>query len=82
MIGLILLIPGIYLLWFAYGREEFFREKRWENWKSRLILTHLLGPYLLLSFLYRFGGARLVKCSFVTLALICIATGLWAMTAN
>ena len=80
VIGLILLIPGLYLLWYALGHEEFFREKRWEKWQSIYFGARPLG--ILFSILSRHRGVRFVKQSFVAFALICIVTGLWAMTVR
>ena len=31
----LLLIPGIYLLWFAVNKKEFFRLELWRRWTGR-----------------------------------------------
>ena len=77
-IGLILILPGIYLLWYANGHTDFFRERRWEKWVNRQ--SALLN--LLFRVVYRTGGINSVRYSFRLFALICIGVGIWSMFAG
>ena len=45
MIPALLLIPGIYLLWFAVKKKEFFRLEIWRRWTGRAGLVALLLDY-------------------------------------
>jgi hypothetical protein len=78
IIGLILLNPGIYLLWYASGHPNFYRDKRWENWSW---FTRARGVGLLLTFIYRYGGAIAVKRSLQVFAVVCIGVWTWAIFA-
>jgi hypothetical protein len=75
--GLILIFPGIYLLWYANGHPDFYREKHWEKWRGR---AYLLG--LLFKLICRYGGTTSVKGAFRLFALLCIGAGIWAIGAH
>ena len=72
-IGLLLILPGLYLLWYAAGHPEFYRERRWEKWSNRAYILALL-----FGLLNRMGGPAAVKRAFQIFALTCIAMGIWA----
>ena len=75
-IGLLLILPGLYLLWYAHGHPDFYREKRWEKWHGR---AAILGA--LFSLICRFGGAASVKRAFQLFALLSIGVGVWAASS-
>jgi hypothetical protein len=75
-LGLILILPGIYLLWYANGHADFYRERRWEKWHGR---AYLLSIFF--SLICRFGGIDSVKHSFRLFALTCIGVGIWTTFA-
>ena len=77
LIGLILILPGIYLLWYAQGHPDFYREKRWEKWRGR---AYLLG--LLFRLICRYGGTDSVKWAFQLFAALCISIGIWAASSH
>lgn len=76
-IGILVVLPGIWLLWYANGHPEFYREKRWEKWHGR---AALLG--MLFSLVSRFGGTEGVKLAFRIFAIFCIAVGIWAIAVT
>ena len=76
-LGLVLLLLGIFLLWYSSGHAEFYKEKRWERWSWR---AAMLG--LLFRLIFRFGGIGAVRISFQIFAAMCVCAGAWAMLAG
>jgi hypothetical protein len=76
LIGLILIFPGIYLLWYANGHADFYRDRRWEKWHGR---AYLLSMFF--SLVCRYGGIDAVRHGFRLFAVICIVVGIWAAFA-
>jgi len=75
-VGLILILPGTYLLWYANGHPDFYRERRWEKWNGRAYLLSIL-----FSLVCRYRGNDGVKQSFRLFAITCIVVGIWAVFA-
>lgn len=73
-IGLILIGPGVYLLWYANGHEQFYQEQRWKKWRGRAYLISIFFDLI-----FRYGGIGAVKRGFRLFALACIAIGIWAI---
>jgi hypothetical protein len=76
-IGLLLILPGIYLFWYAIGHPDFYREKRWEKWHGRAYLLSLF-----FSLICRYGGIETVRRSFLGFSILCIGIGAWATLAQ
>jgi hypothetical protein len=77
-IGVILILPGLYLLWFANEHPEFYHERRWEKWTSRYSI--LLG--LIFRIICRYAGLKAVKHAFRIFAVLCIGMGIWAISTT
>ena len=75
VIALILVLPGLYLLWYATGHDDFYRERRWEKWKP-YARAYFLG--MLFSLISRYGGSNSVRHSFRLFAIARIGVGVWA----
>ncbi len=72
--GLVLILPGLYLLWYAHGHADFYREKRWENWQGRAALVGLI-----IRVVFSWWGYQGVRLCFQLFALACIGVGVWAL---
>lgn len=75
-IGVMVILPGLYLLWFAHEHPEFYHDRRWEKWT--LNRAYLLG--LIFKLICRYGGIKAVKYAFLLFAVLCIGTGIWVIS--
>lgn len=68
----LLLLPGIYLLWFAIQKKEFFRQELWRRWTGRAGLIAAM-----LHFPNRFGGPNCARFTLGLLACTVIFLATW-----
>jgi hypothetical protein len=68
----LLLVPGLYLLWFAIQRKEFFRYELWRRWTGRAGLVALM-----LELPNRYGGPRCARFTLSLIACTIIFLGTW-----
>ena len=83
LIGILVMLPGIYLLWFARTHPSFFEQRAWEKWRGLPIDPLSYGTYSIpvgwiLRLIFRCGGLNAVKWSLQLFGVACIGIGLWA----
>jgi hypothetical protein len=80
LIGLILILPGLYLFWYANEHPAFFEERRWEKWGIWGGADSAFAGAIF-ELVHRLGGPSAVRRSFKIIAIICLGVGLWAVVS-
>jgi len=79
VIALILIVPGLYLVWYATAHPAFFEQRRWEKWRvGPSVLGYAFLAGAVLRFIFRCGGLSAVRWSLQIFGIACLGVGIWA----